>query len=245
MSEQSNAVFDPFRGGKPPLSGRQRILWMRERHGEGLGNDDGAPPLSPMSLLAVVAFQGDRLTFALIMAADAQHPRVDAIVVGAEQAHFPAAEAVEQPPEGPLVAAAALPINQPACCAVKGFPDPDLVVLALQEGPHFIEFDHHRLAGRRLNAATTDIAADTAQHRLRCGAEQIGQGVERQAVAVQIDGGASGRFGRAVPFKVSELVEALPAAPSLLACDDAVSDQAATAAPGTAKRSGNHQNAKL
>jgi hypothetical protein len=55
-----------------------------------------------MPLLAVVAFQGDRLAFALIMAADAQHQRVDAIVVGAEQAHFPAREAFEQPPEGPI-----------------------------------------------------------------------------------------------------------------------------------------------
>jgi hypothetical protein len=245
MGEQSNAAFDPFCGGKPPLSGRQRILWMRERLGEGLGNDDGAPPQSPMSLLAVAALQGDSPAFALVMVADGQHQRIDAIVVGAEQAHFPATEAVEQPPEGPLVTAAALPVNQPSGRAVIGFPDPNFVVLARQQVPHFIEFDHHRLAGRRLNAATTDIAADTAQHRLRCGAEQIGQGVERQAVAVQIDGGASGRFGRAVPFKVSELVEALPAAPSLLACDDAVSDQAATAAPGTAKRSGNHQNAKL
>jgi hypothetical protein len=247
MSEQGNAAFNPFRGGKPLLSGRQRILWMRERHGEGFWRQRWSAAAEPQSnpLLAVAALQGDSPAFALVMVADGQHQRIDAIVVGAEQAHFPATEAVEQPPEGPLVTAAALPVNQPSGRAVIGFPDPNFVVLARQQVPHFIEFDHHRLAGRRLNAATTDIAADTAQHRLRCGAEQIGQGVERQAVAVQIDGGASGRFGRAVPFKVSELVEALPAAPSLLACDDAVSDQAATAAPGTAKRSGNHQNAKL
>ena len=90
--------------------------------------------------------------------------------------------------------------------------------------PHLIEFDHHRLAGRRLNAATIDIAADPAQHRLRRGAEQIGHGVERQAVAIQTDGGASSRFGRAVSFRPCELVAASPAAPPLLARDDAVSD---------------------
>jgi hypothetical protein len=63
MGEQSNPTVDPFRGGKPPLSGRQRILWMRERHGEGLGNDDGAAAQSrgPMALLTIVAFQGNRL----------------------------------------------------------------------------------------------------------------------------------------------------------------------------------------
>jgi hypothetical protein len=112
MGEQSNAAFDPFCGGKPPLSGRQRILWMRERLGEGLGNDDGAPPQSPMSLLAVAALQGDSPAFALVMVADGQHQRIDAIAVGAEQRHLPAREAVEQPPEGLLVATPALPVNQ-------------------------------------------------------------------------------------------------------------------------------------
>jgi hypothetical protein len=38
-------------------------------HGERFGNDDGAPPQSrgPMPLLVVVAFQGDRLTLALVV----------------------------------------------------------------------------------------------------------------------------------------------------------------------------------
>jgi hypothetical protein len=109
MGEQSNPTFDPFRGGKPPLSGRQRILWMRERHGEGLGDDDGAPSQSrcPMPLLSVVALQGDSLALALVMAANRQHQRVDDIAIGAEQGHLPAREAFEQPPEGPLVAVAA------------------------------------------------------------------------------------------------------------------------------------------
>jgi hypothetical protein len=46
-------------------------------------------------------------------------------------------------------------------------------------------------------------------------------------------------------FKVSELVAAPSAAPSLLARDDAVPDQAPTAAPGTMRKGGDHQNAKL
>src|SRR5918994_3061660 len=118
-----------------------------------------------MALLAVVAFQGDRLALALIMAADRQHQWVDDITVGAEQAHLPAGEALEQPPEGPFVAA--LPVNQAPGCAVVGRPDPHLVCLALQEVPHLIEFDHHRLARRRLAAVMIDIAAHPAQHRLR------------------------------------------------------------------------------
>ena len=124
-----------------------------------------------MPLLAIVALQGNGLARALIMAADAQHQRVDAIVVGAEQVHFPAAEAVEQPPEGPLVAAAALPVNQPSGRAVIDFPGLDLV-FALQGVPHVIEFDHHRVAWWRLAAVMVDIAADPTQHLLRRRAEQ-------------------------------------------------------------------------
>jgi hypothetical protein len=77
-------------------------------HREGLGDDDGAPSQSrsPMPLLAVIAFQGDSLALALVMVADRQHQWVDDITVGAEQAHFPAGEALEQPPEGPFVAPA-------------------------------------------------------------------------------------------------------------------------------------------
>jgi hypothetical protein len=37
-------------------------------HGERFGKDDGAPPQSPIPLLVVVAFQGDRLTLALVAA---------------------------------------------------------------------------------------------------------------------------------------------------------------------------------
>ena len=121
-------------------------------------------------LLAVVAFQGDRLALALIMAADRQHQWVDDITVGAEQAHLPAGEALEHPPEGPLVAGATLPVDKPSGRAIVGLPDPDLVVFALQEVPHLIEFDHHRIARRWLAAVMIDIAA--AQHRLRPNAEE-------------------------------------------------------------------------
>ena len=93
--------------------------------------------------------------------------------------------------------------------------------------------------------AAVDIAADPAQYRLRRGAEQVGDGVERQTIATQADGGAPSRFGRAVSFKASELGAASFAALPLLAGDDAEPDQAATAASGTARKTGDHQNAKL
>jgi hypothetical protein len=81
------------------------------------------------------------------------------------------------------------------------------------------------------------------QYQLRRGAEQVGPGVERQAVAVQADGRVW--FRRAVSFKVIELVAAPSAAPSLLARDDAVLDQAPTAALWTTRKREDHQNAKL
>jgi hypothetical protein len=59
------------------------------------------------------------------------------------------------------------------------------------------------------------------------------------------DGDALGRFRRAVPVKASELVAAPLAAPPLLARDDAVPDQAATTAPGTVWKIGDHQDPKL
>ena len=79
--------------------------------------------------------------------------------------------------------------------------------------------------------------ADPAQHRVRRGAKQVGHRVEGQAVAVQADGGAFSRFRRTVSFRASELVAA-----SLLACDNAVPDQAAAAAPRTARKNGSHQD---
>jgi hypothetical protein len=63
-----------------------------------------------MPLLTIIAFDGDGFALALVVAADCRHQRVNATVVGAEQAqaHFPACEASEQPPEGLLVAVATL-----------------------------------------------------------------------------------------------------------------------------------------
>ena len=90
-----------------------------------------------------------------------------------------------------------------------------------------------------------EMAANPAQHRWRRGAEQVGNGVERQTVAIQTDGGASGRFRRAVSLKASKLVSAPFAAPPLPACDDAEPDDAATAAPGTVRKIGDHQDVKL
>jgi hypothetical protein len=162
MCEQGDAALDPFRGGKPPLSARQRILRMRERHGEGLGDDDGSPRKSrcSMSLLDVVAFQADGFTslpfwspFPLVMVADRQHQRVGDIAVGAEQAHFSAREAFEQSPESRFIAIAAFPVDEPLGHAVVGLPEPDLVVFALQEGPYLIAFNYPHFAGRRLGAA--------------------------------------------------------------------------------------------
>jgi hypothetical protein len=89
-------------------------------HGEGSGNDDGAPPqgCSPMTLLSVVALQGDGLALTLIGAADHQHQRINAIAIGAEQTHFPVREALEQTPEGPFIAVTAFSVNQPSGRAV-------------------------------------------------------------------------------------------------------------------------------
>jgi hypothetical protein len=144
-----------------------------------------------------------------------------------------------------MAAVATLPVNQPSCRAVVGLPNPDPVVLALQEVPHLIKLNHHCIARRWLGAAAIDIAAHPAQHRLCRGAEQVGDGVERQTVTVQADSGASGRFGCAVDFRARELVSAPFAAPSLLAGDEAEPDNAATAAPGTVRKIGDHQGAKL
>jgi hypothetical protein len=210
---------------------------MRERHGEGSGDADGAPPQSRSltPLLTVVAFQGDRLALTLIMAADRQHQRVDALAAGAEQSHFLAREAIEQLPEGPLVAAAGFPVNQSSHREVLGFPDPDLVVFASQEAPHLIKFDHHRIARWRFAAVMIGVAAGPAQHRLGRRAEQVGHRVEGQVVAVQAASGALCRFGRAVSLEASELVAAL-----LLARDDAVPDQAPTAVPWTMRKRRDH-----
>jgi hypothetical protein len=125
-----------FRGGLP--SGDLLVdVQMGEQcdpafdHGEGLGDDDGAPPQGrgPMTLLSVVALQSDGLALTLVVAADRQHQWVDDEAVGAKQAHLPAREALEQTPEGPFIAVTAFPVHQTAGAPVVGFPNPDLVRL--------------------------------------------------------------------------------------------------------------------
>jgi hypothetical protein len=174
--------------------------------------------------------------------ADCQHQRVDDITVGAEQTHLPVRKAFEQPPEGPFVTVTALPVNQPPglrpsrsrpCCPCA----------AGSATSHRTRSPPRRWVAA-CAAVPIDIAADPAQHRLRRGAEQVGDGAERQTIAVQADGRASGRFGRAVPLRASKLVAAPFATPPLLACDEAEPDAAATAAPGTVRKRGDHQDAK-
>ena len=121
---------------------------------------------------------------------DCQHQQVDDIAVGAEQTHLPAGEAFEQPLEGSFVAVAALPVDEVSGPTVIVLPEPDLVVLALQEGPYLIAFNYPQLAERWLGAAEINIAADSAQHRWRRGAEQVDHRVEGQTVAIQVDGRA-------------------------------------------------------
>src|SRR5881275_3477627 len=65
------------------------------------------------------------------MRPDRQGLIVGRIVVGAEQAHAPALQALEQAIQRALVTAAALPIDQPACPALEGLPDPEFSGLFL------------------------------------------------------------------------------------------------------------------
>jgi hypothetical protein len=62
VGEQGHAPVDPFRGGKPSLPGRQRILRMRERHRAGSGkcHAGAAAGGGPLALATVVPLQPDR-----------------------------------------------------------------------------------------------------------------------------------------------------------------------------------------
>jgi hypothetical protein len=62
---------------------------------------------------------------------DRQGLIIGRVVVGAEQAHAPALQALEQAIQRALVAAAALPIDQPARPALEGLPDPEFSGLFL------------------------------------------------------------------------------------------------------------------
>src|SRR3982751_3646197 len=84
-----------------------------------------------MPLAGVVAFAVLRLILADVVPPDRQGFIVGRVVVGAEQAHAPALQALEQAIQRALVAAAALPIDQPARPALEGLPDPELAGLFL------------------------------------------------------------------------------------------------------------------
>src|SRR5215204_5726978 len=66
-----------------------------------------------------------RLILADVVPPDRQGLIGGRVVVGAEEAHAPALQALEQAIQRALVAAAALPIDQPARPALEGLPDPE------------------------------------------------------------------------------------------------------------------------
>src|SRR4051812_45251674 len=66
-----------------------------------------------------------------VVAPDRQGLIIGRVVVGAEQAHAPALQALDQAVQRALVAAAALPIDQPARPALEGLPDPEFSGLFL------------------------------------------------------------------------------------------------------------------
>ena len=75
-----------------------------------------------------------RVILADVMPPNRQGLIVGRVVVGAEQAHAPALQALEQAIQRALVAAAALPIDQPARPTLEGLPDPELAGLFLTKG---------------------------------------------------------------------------------------------------------------
>ena len=75
-----------------------------------------------------------RLILADVVPPNRQGLLVGRIVVGAEQAHAPALQALEQAIQRALVAAAALPINQPARPALEGLLDPEFSELFFYAG---------------------------------------------------------------------------------------------------------------
>src|SRR3954462_8492373 len=77
-----------------------------------------------MPLASVVAFAVLRLILADVVPPDRQGLIVGRVIVGAEQAHAPALQALEQAIQRALVAAAALPLDPPARPALAGLPDP-------------------------------------------------------------------------------------------------------------------------
>src|SRR4051794_37575982 len=122
------------------------------------------------------------------------------MVVGAEQAHAPALQALEQAIQRALVAAAARPIDQPARPALEGLPDPECSGLFLTKcqtssisttavPPRAGSGLGARAAPRRLGLGTVGVRVipDPAQHALRRDPDALGHRIHRQAQAIQLD----------------------------------------------------------
>src|SRR5215216_7786116 len=84
-----------------------------------------------MPLAWVVAFGVLCLILADVGPPDRQGLIIGRVVVGAEQAHAPALQALDQAVQRALGAAAARPIDQPARPALEGLPDPEFSRLFL------------------------------------------------------------------------------------------------------------------
>ncbi len=114
------------------------VIKGEQRHGgvdhlDRAGDHARAPPKpgKPMPLAGVVAFAVLRLILADVVPPDRQGLIIGRGVVGAEQTHAPALQALDQAVQRALVAAAALPIDQPARPALEGLPDPEVSGLSL------------------------------------------------------------------------------------------------------------------
>src|SRR3712207_4711087 len=103
-----------------------------------------------------------------------------------------------------------------AAVRVDGGPDPQLVGLATEIVPHLIEHDDNGAAEHGLGAEPIDIGRDPAQHRMGTCIQQAPNRPERQAVAVEADGGPLHRVrGASLGIGDGELVTTPLATPPL------------------------------
>ncbi len=100
-------------------------------HRDRAGDHTGTPPEAgePVPLTCVVALAPLRLILADIVPPDRQGLIVRCVVIGAEQPHTPARQALEQALKGGLVAITTFPVDQPAGAALERLPDPELLGL--------------------------------------------------------------------------------------------------------------------
>src|SRR5690349_23895872 len=91
----------------------------------------GAPPEAgePVPLPGIVALDEPGLVLADVVPTRRQGRVVGRPVVGAEQAHAPGLQPVEQALQRDPIAVAALPVDQPAGAALERLPDPELARL--------------------------------------------------------------------------------------------------------------------